>query len=441
MKQDGHRRDRLVPAALLRVLALVLVALGPPGTLRAQESLPSVSDYRLPSGTSSPRVRPQGPVDADNPAVVSPRSPPSAGDDSAAAAPAATPSPKASAAAAPTTAPATTPRPSQAARATASPSASSATPSATASATAPDAPASSAAAVPIEWNVHSAQEVIALQSPGIWPLLAGIAFLIGVGITLLLQNGLRRRRERVVQADGPTIANDAPLHTASSRTTAIRPVETAPGHAGSPPPVPEPVLDLLTVMASPEPLPAEPSSQAAQQTAASRPALDLHVNPLDVVLAARRMSATLMNVVLNYELIVSNQGREPIGPVTVGGDMIGAHASLPDRAQLELSGQAIIPLHRLASLAPGESITLSGEFKLPLAAITPIRSGNAALFIPLARFRVEAARAGAPPLVANSAFVIGEDQDRPGAALKPFRLDLGPRLYSRIGQRELALSA
>jgi hypothetical protein len=43
--------------------------------------------------------------------------------------------------------------------------------------------------------------------------------------------------------------------------------------------------------------------------------------------------------------------------------------------------------------------------------------------------------------VASSTFVVGEDQDRPGAALRPFRLDLGPRLYSRIGQRELALSA
>ena len=153
------------------------------------------------------------------------------------------------------------------------------------------------------------------------------------------------------------------------------------------------------------------------------------------------MSATLLNAVLSYELIVCNRGSETIGPVTVGGDMIGAHATLPDRAQLEMSGSAIVPLHRLASLAPGESITLSGEFKLPLAAITPIRSGNAALFVPLARFRVEAARPGAPPLAVNSAFVIGEDQERPGAALRPFRLDLGPRLYSRLGQRELALSA
>lgn len=221
--------------------------------------------------------------------------------------------------------------------------------------------------------------------------------------------------------------------------------DAAPDAAGEPtlrPAEPQPQsppeLDLLTAMAQPiGPDPAE----AAAAAPVARPALNVLVNPLEIDLAARRLSATLMNAVLNYELVVRNTGSQTIGPVIVGGDMIGAHASLPDRAQLEMSGNQIAPLHHLASLAPGECATLTGEFKLALADITPIRSGNAALFIPLARFRVEAARLGAPPLVASSTYVIGEDQDRPGAALRPFRLDLGPRLYSRIGQRELALSA
>ncbi len=199
----------------------------------------------------------------------------------------------------------------------------------------------------------------------------------------------------------------------------------------------KPDLELLSAIAEPASPPAVPEPAPAPAS----PALRLPVNPLEIELAARRMSATLMNTVLNYELIIRNTGRTVIGPVTVGGDMIGAHASLPDRTQLELGGQEITALHRLPRLGAGESVTLTGEFKLALSDITPIRSGNAALFIPLARFRVEAARRGAPPLVASSTFVVGEDQDRPGAALRPFRLDLGPRLYSRISQRALAVSA
>ena len=190
-------------------------------------------------------------------------------------------------------------------------------------------------------------------------------------------------------------------------------------------------------MAEPEPV--EPAPVAATQLPFDMPAP--LADPLVLELSARRLSATLMNTVLNYELTVSNTGPDPIRSIIIGGDMIGAHASLPSRAQLELSGNAITPLHTIAVLAPGESVVLKGEFKLPLTAITPIRNGNAALFIPLTRFRLEAFGKSALPFAVSRTFVVGEDQDRPGAALKPFRLDLGPRLYSQIGQRELALTA
>ena len=450
MNCNGLERSGGKVAAVLRAVALALAIGSPAGTVQAQDSLPSVSDYRLPSGQATPRVRPQGPIDADNPVVPVPRPAPAPADeapaaagpdpDTSAIAPAAPASPRASPAARPAATPAS--RIAQPAPPTPTPQSAAAT-----AAARPD-PAASAPPVatvtaPISWNIHSAREVIAAQSPGMWPWLAALAFGIGVAITLLLQNALRRRRAQLAESSAADWAQPEPEPVVAAKTAdagrAPIPAVAASETAASPA-----ELDLLVALAAPEVRPPAPAVDAGPQLAApsaSRPSLDLHVNPLDVVLAARRMSATLLNAVLSYELIVCNRGTETIGPVTVGGDMIGAHATLPDRAQLEMSGNAIVPLHRLASLAPGESITLSGEFKLPLAAITPIRSGNAALFVPLARFRVEAARPGAPPLAVNSAFVIGEDQERPGAALRPFRLDLGPRLYSRLGQRELALSA
>jgi hypothetical protein len=118
--------------------------------------------------------------------------------------------------------------------------------------------------------------------------------------------------------------------------------------------------------------------------------------------------------------------------------MIAAHASLPVARQLGLEGAHLEMRHELASLAPGESATLSGEIRLPLAMITPIRSGAAAFFVPLARFRIEAARKGAETLSLVRTFVVGETPEQAGAALRPFRLDLGPRVYSRVGQREVA---
>ncbi len=444
MKQIGRKRNGRVPAALLRAMVLALLV---PFPAMAQESLPSVSDYKLPPASSTPRARPQGPIDPDNPVVVPPRNDGRndgrndvpAETPAAAARPAPDSSPAASASASPRPAATASARPVQpAARSAASPVASATASPASAVAPAPQPRAAApvaasdpATTAPIAWNVHSASEVLRAQSPGKWPWLAALAFAIGVVLTLALQKALRGRRALAAEVQRAE-TDDLPERLA--------PLAVAPLPPG---PEAEAELDLITVMARPEPASAADAAAGGQQgpSPGARPALDVHVNPLDVVLAARRMSATLMNAVLSYELIVSNKGSETIGPVTVGGDMIGAHATLSDRAQLEMPGQAIVPLHRLASLAPGESVTVAGEFKLPLAAITPIRSGNASLFVPLARFRVEASRPGAPPLALNSAFVIGEDQQRPGAALLPFRLDLGPRLYSRIGQRALALSA
>ena len=260
---------------------------------------------------------------------------------------------------------------------------------------------------------------------------------------MLLFMLLRRRQARAAAAE---------FEAAQSPQWSDRPLEPAPAPAqAASAPVAQPVpvtqsgaeageeLELLALLEHAEP--AEPAGNAPTGGAAPRPALDVIVNPLDVTLAARRLSATLMNTVLNYELVISNNSDGPIGPVTVAGDMIGAHASLPTRMQLEMSGNDIAPQHRIDQLGPGESTTVSGELRLPLAAITPIRSGSASLFVPLARFRVEALRGAAPPLAINRTFVVGESPDRPDAALKPFRLDLGPRLYSRLGQREVAAIA
>jgi hypothetical protein len=150
------------------------------------------------------------------------------------------------------------------------------------------------------------------------------------------------------------------------------------------------------------------------------------------------MSATLLNTALSYELTLTNTSHQTLGPLSIEGDMIAAHGSIPQSEQIALAGAQLVPLHRVETLAPGESATLAGEFRLPLSAITPIRSGNAALFVPLARFRIVMPQANSPPLAAAHTFVIGETPARADAALKPFRLDLGPRLYSQISQREIA---
>lgn len=147
------------------------------------------------------------------------------------------------------------------------------------------------------------------------------------------------------------------------------------------------------------------------------------------------MNASLMATTLSYNLTLTNHSDETLSALAVEGDMIAAHASLPPERQIASNTLRLEPRHALVSLQPGESAQFSGDFRLPLNAITPIRSGDAAFFVPLARLRVQASKPSGAALVEAQTFVIGELPERPGAGLKPFRLDLGPRNFARVSQR------
>lgn len=235
------------------------------------------------------------------------------------------------------------------------------------------------------------------------------------------------------------------LGAGARRAAATAPEESAATGSSAPPASASPPAALPSRPQRPAPRvppPPPPRPQRAEPPARPRPAppppAPRSNEALGVTLQARRLSATLLNTALTYELVVTNLGEVVVGPIAVTCDMIGAHASLPDHIQLENSGQAD-PSHRIPHLGPGESASMSGELRLPLTAITPIRHGAAALFVPLARFRILTWREGRPPIATNRTFVIGETPPTPDAGLKPFRLDLGPRMYSSISQREVTL--
>ena len=158
--------------------------------------------------------------------------------------------------------------------------------------------------------------------------------------------------------------------------------------------------------------------------------------PVELDFAALRLSVSLVNATLQYRLTLVNRAAAACGPLAVGADMIAAHASLPEDAQLGRDGAGLAPRHRVPGLAPGESVELVGELRLPLASVTPIRAGAASLLVPLVRLRIE----GAGP-AQTVALVVGETPASPGAPLRPFRLDQGPRIFGAVSQRALAAAA
>lgn len=386
-----HRIGGLLAAPATVALALALSA----APLGAQ----SANDWRLPGAT----VRPappgsQGPVDRDNPVVTTTAPRPE---------PAVTP-----ASVSPTieTTPAPANSPAPAARSTPESRRAAAAPQPTGTAAAPamSPPASTAGSaaspgaivIPTLAALPPAAPPLAAAEPAgngwLWPGIAGAMALLAAAFAALWW---RRRKD----------GGMAPI---AFERPAVPAPETAPAPARKPAPAARQAAPL------PEP----------------RLAIVLP-GGLAVTLEARRMSASLMATTLNYVLTLTNSGSEPLLALAVEGDMISAHASLPPEAQIANDNQRLEPRHALVTLAPGESVEFTGDFRLPLAAVTPIRAGAAAYFVPLARLRIEARTASGSAVVQAQTWVVGDLPDDPQAALRPFRLDLGPRVYARIGQR------
>ena len=386
-----------------------------------------VNSFQLPPGTPTPAppvVAPPPPVTSPSP-TASP-TPPAPRSTAApiprpTGTPAAGPRPTPTVSASPSAVPRTTERPAgigtHAPAATATPT----------SSPAPDALPLPTDTAPVASASSSAPAAEPAQSEAVWPWLAGAGVVFAAAAAWLL----RRRRRPGFEDYYEEAAEYVPPVLQPSPPAALGKPTRA---------MPEPALSLTDVPPAPPPTP-RATPQPAPATPPATPSAPAKAGDfITVALSARRLSATLMNTALTYELTVTNNGADAIGPIAVSGDMIGAHASIPPKVLLETAADGE-PHHRIPRLEPGESAAMSGELRLPLAAITPIRNGAATLFVPLARFRVLAFRDGRPPVSANHAFVVGEEPQTPGAALKPFRLDLGPRLYSSITQRELALPA
>jgi hypothetical protein len=182
--------------------------------------------------------------------------------------------------------------------------------------------------------------------------------------------------------------------------------------------------------------PAAPKPSQAPAPALEPLVAGVTLGPIALAFEARKMSATLVNTTLAYRLFIKNRRDEALTGLIVAGDMVAAHAALPVEQQLGTDGQPLELRHEVDRLEPGEVRELTGELRLPLTAINPIRSGSSMLFVPLTRLRIEA---DGQSLLA--AWVVGEAPLKAGGGLQPFRLDLGPRVYAQISQRSIDLAA
>ncbi|MBO9499270.1 MAG: hypothetical protein J7496_03700 [Novosphingobium sp.] len=366
----------------------------------------AVGTYELPPGDST-QAKPQGPVDAGAPPpkVATPAPKPTPKPSPSAPAPVIvvpTPAPTAAA-------PRATASPAPAPRATLSAGAPSAAPATQASATPSPVPQTAipAPAPTVQQSLPTAPAPIPTApapaaGPAWWAWAAGGAALLAIlgGLAALVLR--RRSRQGEDEAELAPVAIQRPM-------VAQAPVPQATPPARQPAPQPAP--------AAPPPPPPPVRKPGT----------------LSMAVEARALTISLSAATLAYRITLTNNGPAPLGGVAIAGDMVSAHASLALTDQLATADSPLAPQHEIASIAPGESVQVTGELRLPFQAMHPIRKGKAALLVPLARLRVQAAEGGNGALMRTA--LVGQRAATPGAGLQPFRLDLGPRIYREVTQK------
>jgi hypothetical protein len=390
---------RLALIAALSVLAT---------SAQAQES-GSVQGYRLPPAPS-PTPTAAGPVDSDHP-VAAPTTTTPAPEPIAAPPVIAPPAPATTVPTArPGTAAAPRAMPSARAQAQPQPAVDTATPTSTSQPSiqptvAP--PILATEPVPTTASAAPAPAVTSTQDKLHWLWIA-----VGTVLVLLL-GGLLRWRRRAGATKAFEYEPDAELQVAPSEPAPSPPASLTP-----------PRREPAQAPSSSPPPPAPPPPSTSE------------LRPIEMQLEARHLSRAMVNATLAYRLTLTNRSGAPTGPLRIAGDIVSAHASLSAEEQLAPGDSALETIHEAPTLAPGESVTLSGELRMPIASILPINSGGSRVFVPLARFRAETQGSAT-----TRVFVIGQASEQPGGALRPFPLDRGPGVDRTLGQRELGTPA
>jgi hypothetical protein len=180
---------------------------------------------------------------------------------------------------------------------------------------------------------------------------------------------------------------------------------------------------------------------------AAAPAPDIVAAPaaqsgdgIEVTFLPDYAAATFTRVAMRYVLAVRNTGPEMVEHVSIRVAMIPASAEQDGEVAAFIANDGGEEAHRIETIAAGETIEIEGDMALPLSEARPVRYGQRLLFVPVAAFAVAFVRDGrtcALPL----AYMVGVDSGGSQGKMGPLRLDLGPKTYSQVGQRPLALAS
>jgi hypothetical protein len=248
-----------------------------------------------------------------------------------------------------------------------------------------------------------------------WPWLAALAALIGGGAFIAWSRRGRRQRYgdpgRLAFAGlvADTDVESAPLPPVRPRPDPVPP-------RGQPAPRPDPV--------PPKPAP-KPASDGMIVSTGLKPQLNVQFQP-------DRAVVTEQEVLLQFDVILTNSGSAPARDVLVDAKLVPAYAG-QDQEIAAFFQQPQDGGDRMAGIPPLGKVALKSAVRLPIDQLHSFEVEGRRLFVPLVAFNI-LFRSGAGEGQASASFLVGRGNDE-DEKLAPFRLDLGPRIFRGLSAR------
>jgi hypothetical protein len=252
-----------------------------------------------------------------------------------------------------------------------------------------------------------------------WPWIAALIALIGGGAFLAWSRRDRGRRHG--DPGRMAFAGLVPGAAEAELGSPLRPrADPVPPRQAGLGPRPDPVPPAGT--AGPSPKPAGDGTIVATKL---KPQLNVEFVPDRVVITEKE-------VMLMFEIVISNIGSAPARDVLVEGRLFTAHVG-QDREIATFFQNPIASDDRMTLIAPLGRVSLKSVARLPLDEIHQFEAAGRKLFVPLMGFNI-LYRFGGTEGQASASFLIGRGNEE-DEKLAPFRIDQGPKIFRGLSSR------
>lgn len=256
-----------------------------------------------------------------------------------------------------------------------------------------------------------------LDSGWSWPWVAALLALIG-GVAFITWSRRGKNRQ-----------HGDPGRMAFAGLAPETEVETAPiTPRAQPAPRPDPVPPRVAPKPRPDPVP-QPAPKAADdgliKSTALKPELNFQFVPDRAVVTERE-------VMLQFDVVLTNSGAAPARDVLVEAKLVPAHAG-QDQEIAAFFQQPQATGDRMAGIPPFGKVSLKSAVRLPIDQLHSFQVDGRTLFVPLVAFNI-LFRGGGSEGQASASFLVGRGDDG-DEKLAPFRLDLGPRIFRGLSAR------